>query len=46
MFDWGKYAEHNGVVSMPFTVQVHHSFIDGIHIGQFVQRLQEELDSF
>ena len=29
---------------IPISVQVHHSFVDGIHIGQFVKRLQEYFD--
>lgn len=26
------------------TVQAHHSFVDGIHIGQFADKLQKYLD--
>ena len=26
---------------MPVSVQAHHSFVDGIHIGQFVDKLQK-----
>lgn len=44
LFDWGKYYEKNGRIMMPISVQAHHSFIDGIHIGQFVNRLQEYFD--
>lgn len=40
LFDWGKYYEQNGRIMMPFSVQAHHSFVDGIHIGKFVQELQ------
>ncbi len=46
LFDWGKYYEKDGKIVMPVSVQAHHSFVDGIHIGQFVDRLQEYLDSF
>ena len=35
-----------GKIVMPISVQAHHSFVDGIHVGQFVDRLQEYLDSF
>lgn len=31
---------------MPVSVQAHHSFVDGIHIGQFVDMLQKYLESF
>ena len=44
LFDWGKYYEKNGKVMMPISVQAHHSFVDGIHIGQFVNGLQEYFD--
>ncbi|WP_239525054.1 CatA-like O-acetyltransferase [Methanosarcina mazei] len=29
---------------MPFTVQVHHTFVDGIHISKLVDKLQRYLD--
>jgi chloramphenicol O-acetyltransferase type B len=29
---------------MPFAVQVHHAFIDGIHIGKFADKLQRYMD--
>lgn len=44
LFDWGKYMEKDGKVLLPFSVQVHHSFVDGIHIGKFVERLETYLD--
>ena len=46
LFDWGKYYEKDGKIVMPVSVQAHHSFVDGIHIGQFADRLQEYLESF
>jgi len=44
IFDWGKYFEKDGKWMMPFAVQVHHAFVDGIHIGKLAQRLQKYLD--
>ena len=44
LFDWEKYYEKNGRSMMPISVQAYHSFVDGIHIGQFVNRLQEYFD--
>lgn len=44
LFDWGKYHEKDGRIIMPVSVQAHHSFVDGIHIGKFADRLQEYLD--
>ena len=43
MFDWGKYFEKDGKVLIPFSIQVHHSFIDGFHLGKFVEHLQKNL---
>ena len=31
---------------MPVSVQAHHSFVDGIHIGEFVEKLQQFFDNF
>lgn len=44
LFDWGKYFMREGRVMMPFSVQVHHSFVDGIHVGKFVEKLQDYLN--
>ncbi len=45
MFDWGKFFDRGGRTILPFSVQVHHSFVDGIHIGKLADRLQHRLDS-
>ena len=37
LFDWGKFYEKNGKIVIPISVQAHHSFVDGIHIGKFVE---------
>lgn len=44
LFDWGRYYEKDGRVVMPVSVQAHHSFVDGIHIGQFAEKLQKYLN--
>ena len=44
IFDWGKYQEREGKFMMPFAVQVHHAFVDGIHIGKLEDKLQRYLD--
>lgn len=46
IFAWGKYTEKNGRYMLPFTVQAHHSFVDGVHIGRLAQTLQGRLDGF
>lgn len=46
LFDWGKFYERDGKILMPFSVQVHHSFVDGIHIGKLSDLLQAYLSDF
>lgn len=46
IFDWGKYFERDGKVLLPFSVQAHHSFVDGIHIGKLSEILQSKLNEF
>lgn len=44
LFDWGKYFEREGRIILPFSVQAHHSFVDGIHIGKLIDLLQNYLN--
>lgn len=44
LFDWGKYYEKDGRFLMPLSVQVHHSFVDGLHIGRFAEMIQRFLN--
>lgn len=46
LFDWGKFYEQDGKIYLPFSIQVHHSFVDGVHIGKLAEKLQCYLDSF
>jgi chloramphenicol O-acetyltransferase type B len=46
IFVWGKFFERDGKVFLPFSVQVHHSFVDGIHIGRFSDILQNKLNEY
>ena len=45
LFDWGQYRECGGKILLPYTVQVHHSFADGLHVAKFAQKLQTALDT-
>ena len=45
LFDWGKFRPVDGKLLMPLSVQVHHSFVDGLHVGKFADKLQKYLDS-
>lgn len=46
LFDWGKYFEKDGKIILPFSVQAHHSFVDGIHIGKLADLLQNYLNEY
>lgn len=45
LFDWGKYCKKENKIFLPFSVQVHHAFIDGIHIGKLANSLQNYLNT-
>lgn len=40
----GKYFEEGGRMKLPLSVQAHHALVDGIHVGQFFNNLQEILN--
>jgi chloramphenicol O-acetyltransferase type A len=42
-FAWGKAFEDGGTLKMPVAVQGHHAVMDGIHMGRYYDRLQEDL---
>ena len=42
---WGKYREEAGRFVLPYSVQVHHAFVDGLHIGRFKALLEEGLQN-
>jgi chloramphenicol O-acetyltransferase type A len=41
---FGKITEANGRRTMPISIHVHHGFIDGLHVGQYVEHFQRYLD--
>lgn len=43
---WGKYFKEGDKVLLPFSVQVSHAFCDGMHVGKYVELLQEYLNHF
>ena len=43
---WGKYFSDGDKIMMPFSVQAHHSFVDGVHMGRLFEALQEYLYTF
>jgi chloramphenicol O-acetyltransferase type A len=42
---FGKMTEHDGTRSMPISVHVNHALVDGLHLGQFLERLQQLLNT-
>ncbi|WP_432664169.1 chloramphenicol acetyltransferase [Wukongibacter baidiensis] len=42
---WGKYFEENGRIKLPLSVQAHHALVDGVHVGQYFNTIQEILDN-
>lgn len=41
---FGKYFEEKGAIWMPVSSQTHHGLMDGRHVGEFYQKLQEACD--
>jgi len=42
---WGKFEEVSQRLIMPFSIEVHHAFVDGLHVGKLINLLQEKLIS-
>ena len=40
---WGKYSEDG---HLPLSIQAHHGFVDGVHIGRFQTALYNEMERF
>lgn len=40
---WGKYEEQSGRIMMPVSLLAHHALVDGRHIGEFYDKLNELL---
>ncbi|MGH9879940.1 MAG: CatA-like O-acetyltransferase [Pyrinomonadaceae bacterium] len=40
---FGKFTVENERTLLPFSVEVHHALVDGVHVGQYLQRLEEAL---
>lgn len=42
----GKFQEENGRLMMPLSITCHHAATDGYHVSIFLDKLQQEADSF
>ena len=40
---FGKFFNENGRMLLPISVEVHHALMDGLHVGRFITRMEEEL---
>jgi chloramphenicol O-acetyltransferase type A len=43
---WGKYFYDGERLKMPFSIQVHHALMDGVHVGRYFAHFQDCLDHF
>ena len=43
---FGKFKNNDGKLEMPVSIIVNHALMDGIHLAQFFERYQKELNSF
>lgn len=42
---FGKMFDEGPLKKMPFSIEVHHALVDGIHVGRFFKLYQEKIDS-
>lgn len=42
---FGKITRSSDSISMPISIHVHHALVDGLHVGLFIKKFQENLDS-
>ncbi len=43
---WGKYFTVGDKVLLPYSVQVNHALCDGLHVGKYMERLQDYLNDY
>ncbi|CAH2212592.1 chloramphenicol acetyltransferase [Tepidibacter aestuarii] len=41
---FGKYFNDNGKILLPYSIQVNHMLLDGVHVGNYIERLQKFLN--
>lgn len=42
-FVFGKFTKENERIVMPFSVEVHHALVDGLHVGRYLERFEKAL---
>jgi chloramphenicol O-acetyltransferase type A len=40
----GKYKENYNEIAMPVSVEVHHALVDGLHVAQYFEKLQQNFN--
>ncbi len=38
---FGKFIRENDRTLLPISVEVHHALVDGLHVGQYLNRLED-----
>jgi chloramphenicol O-acetyltransferase type A len=41
---WSQFVDVNGRKTLNLSVEAHHGLVDGIHLGKFINHLQEDLN--
>lgn len=42
---WGKYRSINDKLMMPLTIEAHHSFVDGYHVGVLINKIEKKIEN-
>ena len=42
---FGKYYEENNKIKVPISIEVHHALMDGLHMGRYLEQLQNLLNN-
>ncbi len=43
---FGKYFDQEDKILLPVSIEVNHKLIDGIHLGKYIENLQQHVDKF
>lgn len=43
---WGKFEKQGGKMMMPLSIEVHHAFVDGFHVGKLINQLEKRLEEY
>ncbi|MFO7814752.1 MAG: CatA-like O-acetyltransferase [Halanaerobiales bacterium] len=40
---WGKYRKEGDSITIPFSIQVHHTLMDGYHVSKYVNNFKNKV---